>query len=63
MTHKAQSPDGLDASKLNKSDGGASVQKQRNGWYDSVAAVVLRIPKDKASWISLNSFCEPWLLG
>ena len=26
-------------------------------------AVVLRIPKDKASWISLNSFCEPWLLG
>ena len=37
MTHKAKAPDGLDASKLNKSDGGASVQKQRNGWYDSVA--------------------------
>ena len=27
MTHKAKSPDGLDASKLNKSDGGTSVQK------------------------------------
>ena len=37
MTHKAKSPYGLDASKLNKSDGDTSVQKQRNGWYDSVA--------------------------
>ena len=37
MTHKAKSPYGLDASKLNKSEGDTSVQKQRNGWYDSVA--------------------------
>ena len=36
MTHKAEAPDGLDASKLNKSDGGANVPKMRDGYYDSV---------------------------
>ena len=36
MTHKAKSPDGLDATKLIKSDGGANVVKQRDGWYDTV---------------------------
>ena len=36
MTHKAKAPDGLDASKLNKSDGGANVSKMRDGYYDSV---------------------------
>ena len=33
MTHRAKAPDGLDASALNKSDGGANVSKQRDGWY------------------------------
>jgi hypothetical protein len=33
MTHRARAPDGLDASKLNLSDGGKNVQKQRDGWY------------------------------
>ena len=28
MTHKAKSPDGLDATKLKKSNGGANVEKQ-----------------------------------
>lgn len=33
MTHRAKAPDGLDASALNKSDGGANINKQRPGWY------------------------------
>jgi hypothetical protein len=33
MTHKARAPDGLDASLLNKSDGGAHVKNQRSGYY------------------------------
>ena len=34
MTHKAKSPDdGLDATKINKSDGGAGVTRQRDGWF------------------------------
>ena len=41
MTLKAKSPDGLDATKLNKSDGGANVEKQRDGWYDTVIDGVL----------------------
>ena len=41
MTHKAKSPDGLDATKLNKSDGGANVEKQRDGWYDTVIDGIL----------------------
>ena len=36
MTHKAEAPDGLDASKLNKSDGGANVPKMRGSYYDAV---------------------------
>ena len=36
MTHKAKAPDGLDASKLNKSDAGANVPKMRDGHNDSV---------------------------
>ena len=36
MTHKAKSPDGLDASKLNKSDGGSNIVIQKDGWYDSI---------------------------
>ena len=41
ITHKAKSPDGLDATKLNKSDGGANVEKQRDGWYDTVIDGIL----------------------
>ncbi len=33
MTHRAKAPDGLDASALNKSDGGVNVSNQRDGWY------------------------------
>jgi hypothetical protein len=33
MTHRARAPDGLDASRLNFGDGGASVKKTRDGWY------------------------------
>ena len=36
MTHNAKSPDGLDATKINKSDGGAGVTLQRDGWFDTV---------------------------
>ena len=36
MTHKAKSPDGLDATKINRSDGGAGVTLQRDGWFDTV---------------------------
>ena len=36
MTHKAKSPDGYDATKINKSDGGAGVTPQRDGWFDTV---------------------------
>ena len=35
MTHKAKSLDGLDATKINKSDGGAGVTLQRDGWFDA----------------------------
>ena len=31
MTHKAKSPDGFDATKINKSDGGAGVTPNRTG--------------------------------
>ena len=41
LTHMAKSPDGLDAIKLNKSDGGANVEKQRDGWYDTVINGIL----------------------
>jgi hypothetical protein len=33
MTHRARAPDGLDASKLNLSDGGANVTNLRPGWF------------------------------
>ena len=33
MTHKAKCKDGLDATRLNLSDGGAGKQAQRKGWY------------------------------
>ena len=36
MTHKAKSPDGFDTTKINKSDGGAGVTLQRDGWFDTV---------------------------
>ena len=36
MTHMAKSPDGLDATKINISDGGAGVTRQRDGWFDTV---------------------------
>ena len=41
MTHEAKSPDGLDATKLKKSNGGANVEKQRDGWYDTVIDGIL----------------------
>ena len=44
MTHKAKSPDDFDASKLNKSDGGANIVMQRDGWCDSIIdGVTIRI--------------------
>ena len=33
MTHRARAPDGLDASRLNKGDGGESVPLMRNGFF------------------------------
>ena len=36
MTHKAEAPDGFDTTKINKSDGGAGVTLQRDGWFDTV---------------------------
>ena len=33
MTHRARAPDGLDANRLNKSDGGKNVPLMRPGWY------------------------------
>jgi hypothetical protein len=33
MTHRAKAPDDLDVVNLNKSDGGASVENLRPGWY------------------------------
>ena len=36
MTHKAKSTDGLHATKINKSDGGAGGTRQRDGWFDTV---------------------------
>ena len=49
-------PDGLDTSKLNKSGSGASVVKQRDGWYDlSVNGVTERIVQkmqnDEGVWL------------
>ena len=41
MAHKAKSPDGLDATKLGKSNGGANVEKQCDGWYDTVIDGIL----------------------
>ena len=63
MTHKAKAPDGLDASKLNKSDGGASVVKQRDGWYDlSVNGVTERIVQkmqnDEGGQLGLHSILK-----
>ena len=47
MTHEAEAPDGLDASKLNKSDGGANVpnyfdevQLTMKFWIEDIAARV-----------------------
>ena len=33
MTHRARAPDGLDASRLNKGDGGKDVPLMRNGFF------------------------------
>ena len=33
MTHRARAPDGLDASRLNKGDGGKNVPLMRNGFF------------------------------
>ena len=41
MINKTTSPDGRDAIKINKSDGGAGVTLQRDGWFDSVCVYVL----------------------
>ena len=56
MTHKAKSPDGLDATKLNKSDGGANVEKQRDGWYDTVIDGVLTRTVQR-----MQNACSVWV--
>ena len=61
MTHKAKSPDGLDATKLGKSNGGANVEKQCDGRYDTVIDGILTRTVQKmqnasgAARIALNS--------
>ena len=48
MTHKAKSLDGLDATKINKSDGNAGVTLQRDGWFDTVTEGVCTYGPKKA---------------
>ena len=48
MTHKAKSLDGLDATKINKSDGDAGVTLQRDGWFDTVTEGVCTYGPKKA---------------
>jgi hypothetical protein len=50
MTHRARAPDGLDASRLNKGDGGKNVPLMRNGFFysgDTRHEQVMRNEKDE----------------
>ena len=61
MTHMAKSPDGLDVTKLNESDGGANVEKQRwmvrhcNRWHCHSCSTENAKWKWSAARIALNS--------
>ena len=55
LTLKAKSHDGLDATKLNRSDGGANVEKQRDGWHSHSYSTENAKCKWSAARIALNS--------
>ena len=56
-------PDGLDTSKLNKSGSGASVVKQRDGWYDLIVngvseRIVQKMKNDEGVQLGLHSILK-----